>query len=215
MRKDVLLVLLVVLGYSIPVVAQEVSEEPEFKVVAVPDKWKIESAVILAQKIDYAYLRKSMANVMTIREYVRKRIKLQDKNALENFSEFYYGCMEETDVAYSVIKITVEVKIDLSNAIEVNKDVPGIYKPIYLTSNTSFYKLAIPDLEIGDIIDFHYESAEDVALQKGYGEFTPYVFTLTYNYPVLYQKFQFDLDKGTNAMFKSYNGAPNSGKVMI
>jgi hypothetical protein len=25
---------------------------------------------------------------------------------------------------------------------------------------------------------------------------------------VLYQKFQFDLDKGTNAMFKSYNGAP-------
>src|SRR2546430_17274498 len=71
-------------------VCQDITEEPEFKVSNVPDKWKNESAVILAQKTDYAYVRKSMANAMTIKEYVRKRIKLQDKNALEKFSEFYY-----------------------------------------------------------------------------------------------------------------------------
>ncbi len=210
MRKIVLLVVMAVFGYAVPMHAQEGSEEPEFKVVAVPEKWKNESAVILAQKIDYAYVRKSMANVMTIKEYVRKRIKLQDKNALENFSEFYYVLYgKKTDVAYSVIKASGKtVNIDLANAIEVNKDVPGVFKPIYFTNSTSFFKLAIPDLEIGDIIDFHFASAEDVPLQKGYGEFTPYIFTLTYNYPVLYQKFQFDLDKGTNAKFKSYNGAP-------
>ena len=209
MRKIVLLAALVCITISIRVVAQS-SEEPEFKVSAVPDKWKNESAVILAQKIDYAYVRKSMANAMTIKEYVRKRIRLQDKNALENFSEFYYVLYgKKTDVAYSVIKTNGKVvNIDLTNAIEVNKDVPGVFKPIYFTTNTSFYKLAIPDLEVGDIIDYHYESTEDIALQKGYGEFTPYIFTLTYNYPVLYQKFQFELDKGTNAMFKSYNGAP-------
>ncbi|HLK30517.1 MAG TPA: DUF3857 domain-containing protein [Puia sp.] len=188
----------------------QVAEEPEFKITAVPDKWKSESAVILAQKIDYAYVRKAMTSAMTIREYVRKRIRLQDKNALENFSEFYYATYgKKTAVNYSIIKSSGKVvNVDLSNAIEVDKDVPGVFKPIYLRGNTSFFKIAIPDLEIGDIVDYHFESAEDMELAKGYGEFTPYIFTLTYNYPVLYQKFQFDLDKGTDASFKSYNGAP-------
>lgn len=186
------------------------SEEPEFKAIEAPEKWKNESAVILAQKIDYAYVRKAMSSAMTIREYVRKRIRLQDKNALEKFSEFYYVLYgKKTAVSYSVIKANGKtVNIDLSTAIEVNKDVPDVFKPIYISSNTSFFKMAIPDLEIGDIIDYSYESAIDVPLEKGYGEFTPYIFTLSYNYPVLYQKFQFDLDKGTYAMFKSYNGAP-------
>lgn len=203
---------LVFLFASVNAFAQDqITEEPEFKVAAVPDKWKSESAVILAQKTDYAYVRKAMTNAMTIREYVRKRIRLQDKNALENFSEFYYATYgKKTAVTYSVIKASGKVvNIDLSNAIEVDKDVPGVFKPIYLRGgNTAYFKMAIPDLEIGDIVDFHFESAEEVVLGKNNGEFTPYIFTLTYNYPVLYQKFQFDLDKGTDASFKSYNGAP-------
>ncbi len=189
----------------------QVAEEPEFKVGAVPDKWKNESAVIIAQKTDYAYVRKTMINAMTIHEYVRKRIRLQDKNALESFSEFYYATYgKKTAVNYNVIKANGKVvNIDLSNAIEVDKDVPGVFKPIYMRGgSTAYFKIAIPDLEIGDIVDFHFESAQDVELAKGNGEFTPYIFTLTYNYPVLYQKFQFDLDKGTDASFKSYNGAP-------
>ncbi|HEX4374999.1 MAG TPA: DUF3857 domain-containing protein, partial [Puia sp.] len=188
----------------------QAAEEPEFKATTVPAKWQNESAVILAQKIDYAYVRKTMSNAMTIREYVRKRIVLQDKNALESFSEFYYATYgKKTNVNFSIIKSNGKINnVDLSNAIEVDKEVPAIFKPIYLKGNTSFFKIAIPDLEIGDIVDFHFESAEEVALEKGYGEFTPYIFTLSYNYPVAYQKFQFDLDKGTDASFKSYNGAP-------
>ncbi|HYF29651.1 MAG TPA: DUF3857 domain-containing protein [Chitinophagaceae bacterium] len=210
LRRLNLLFLLVGLLPMFALAQEGMSEEPEFKGTAVPDKWKNESAVILAQKIDYAYVRKSMASAMTIKEYVRKRIRLQDKNALEKFSEFYYVLYgKKTAVNFSVIKASGQtVNIDLSTAIEVNKDVPDVFRPIYLSSNTSFFKMAIPDLEIGDIIDYSYASAIDVPLEKGYGEFTPYIFTLTYNYPVVYQKFQFDLDKGTNAMFKSYNGAP-------
>lgn len=207
-----LLSLILLLSASPLLVAaqDDMAEEPEFKVTAAPDKWKNESAVILAQKIDYAYVRKSMASAMTIKEYVRKRIRLQDKNALEKFSEFYYILYgKKTAVSYTVIKSGGKtVNIDLSTAIEVDKDVPDVFRPIYRSSNSGYYKMAIPDLEIGDIIDYSYASAIDVPLQKGYGEFTPYIFTLSYNYPVLYQKFQFDLDKGTNAMFKSYNGAP-------
>lgn len=210
MRRHLLICLLVLSLPTITFSQEELAEEPEFKVKDVPAQWAQESAVILAQKIDYAYVRKAMASAMTIKEYVRKRIKLQDKNALEKFSEFYYITYgKKTDVGYNIIKASGKViPIDLSKAIEVDKDVDNIYRPIYLTGNTTFYKMAIPDLEIGDIIDYHYASAIETQLQKGKGEFTPYIFTLTYNYPVLYQKFQFDLDKGTNAMFKSYNGAP-------
>jgi hypothetical protein len=208
MRTVVLICLIAML--PVFVCSQDVVEEPEFKVSLVPEHWAQESAVILAQKIDYAYVRKAMSNTMVIREYVRKRIRLQDKNALEKFSEFYYVTYgKKTDVSFSIIKAGGKVvNVDLSKAIEVDKDVDNVFRPIYLSYNTTFYKMAIPDLEIGDIIDYYYASASDKALEKGYGEFTPYIFTLTYNYPVLYQKFQFDLDKGTNAMFRSYNGAP-------
>ena len=49
---------------------------------------------------------------------MRKRIKLQDKNALEKFSEFYYVLYgKKTDVAYVVIKPNGKVvNIDLSQA---------------------------------------------------------------------------------------------------
>ncbi len=190
--------------------AQEFVEEPEFKATKVPDQWSKESAVILAQKIDYAYVRKAMSNVMTIKEYVRKRVRLQDKNALEKFSEFYYVTYgKRTEIAYHIIKANGKVEtVDMSQSIEVNGEVENIYKPIYFNNNSNYYKIAIPNLEVGDIVDYKYGSAVEVPLEKGQGEFTPYIFTLTYNYPVVYQKFQFDLDKGTNAMFKSYNGAP-------
>src|SRR5215831_3285159 len=205
-----LLTALAALLFFTGICQESVVEEPEFKIAKVPDNWVQESAVIIAQKIDYAYVRKTMSSGMTIKEFVRKRIRLQDKNALEKFSEFYYATYgKKTDVSYSVVKENGKVvKVDLSKGIEVDKDVDNVYRPIYLSRNTIYYKIAVPDLEIGDIIDYYYASSEEVALEKGYGEFTPYIFSLSYSYPVLYQKFQFDLDKGTNAVFKSYNNAP-------
>jgi hypothetical protein len=68
--------------------------EDEFKVTAVPEKWKNESAVIIGMKEEYLFKRqvargKTTAGV-NIKEYVHKRIKLQDKNAVEKYSTFYY-----------------------------------------------------------------------------------------------------------------------------
>src|SRR5690349_11068935 len=175
-----LLTALAALLFLTGICQENVVEEPEFKISKVPDNWTQESAVIIAQKIDYAYVRKTMSSGMTIKEYVRKRIRLQDKNALEKFSEFYYATYgKKTDVAYSIIKASGKViPVNLSKGIEVDKDVDNVYRPIYLTRNTSFFKIAIPDLEIGDIIDYYYASAEEVPLEKGQGEFTPYIFSL-------------------------------------
>src|SRR4051812_40039158 len=76
--------------------------EDEFKVSAVPDKWKSESAVIIGQKTEYLFSRLSLnknSAVCRIQEYVHKRIKLQDKNSLEKFSTFYYVTMGKDGIA--------------------------------------------------------------------------------------------------------------------
>ena len=83
--------------------------EDEFKVTAVPDNWKNESAVIIGQRTEYLFSRpyasKSTVTVVRINEYVHKRIKLQDKNALEKFSTFYFVTMGKDGKAeYKIVK---------------------------------------------------------------------------------------------------------------
>src|SRR5262245_7068853 len=71
-----------------------VNIEDEFKTTSVPAKWKNESAVIIGQKTEYLFTRvtsgRNYTTVVRINEYIHKRIKLQDKNALEKFSTFNY-----------------------------------------------------------------------------------------------------------------------------
>ena len=84
--------------------------EAEFKVTDVPEAWKKESAVIIGQRTEYLFTRagygkKSAATVVKINEYIHKRIKLQDKNALEKFSTFYYVTMgRDGKASYKIIK---------------------------------------------------------------------------------------------------------------
>ncbi|HEX6332828.1 MAG TPA: hypothetical protein VFZ78_01300, partial [Flavisolibacter sp.] len=130
--------------------------EEEFKVSAVPDKWKEESAVIIGQKTEYLFTRPASsrnAAVVRINEYIHKRIKLQDKHSLENFSTFYYVTMgKDGSAEYKIIKSNGrEILVDMKTAIEEEKDVPAIYRPIFMKMNIKSMKIAIPNLEIGDI----------------------------------------------------------------
>src|SRR5205809_5607170 len=83
--------------------------EDEFKATSVPDKWKNESAVIIGQKTEYLFTRvvsgRNYTTVVRINEYIHKRIKLQDKNALEKFSTFNYVTMgKDGSAEYKIIK---------------------------------------------------------------------------------------------------------------
>lgn len=195
-----------------PDLSEEV--EQEFRETNVPDKWKNESAVILGQKIQYTFARPSNPRLFStclIYEYVHKRIKLQDKNALEQFSTFFYVTIgRNSSASYTVVKSSGKaVEIDMKNAIEDDSEIPDIYKPIFLSANIKFYKIAIPDLEIGDIVDYKYDSRIDWDMRKNGIEFTPFIFTLNRNYPVLFQKYQFRLSDGMMVQFRGFNNAPN------
>ncbi len=189
--------------------------EDEFKITAVPEKWKNESAVIIGMKEEYLFKRqvargKTTAGV-NIKEYVHKRIKLQDKNAIEKFSTFYYVTIGSDGKAeYKVIKPDgKEVAIDMKSAIEEEQDVPDIYKPIYYKLKFKSMKIAIPDLEIGDIIDYTINSTLDWDMKTEGINFTPFIFSLSNNYPTLYQQYRFTMANGMKVKYRSYNGAPN------
>ena len=188
--------------------------EDEFKVTAVPEKWKSESAVIIGQKTEYLFSRVfagKTAVVVRIHEYIHKRIRLQDKNSLENFSTFYYVTMgKDGSAEYRVIKANgKEVNIDMKTAIEEEKEVPAIYRPIYIKQNIKSMKIAIPDLEVGDIIDYTVKSSFDWDMRSEGIQFTPFLFSLSNNYPTMYQVYRFTMADGMKVRYRAFNGAPN------
>lgn len=189
--------------------------EKEFAVTAIPDKWKNESAVIIGQKSEYLFTRlasgRRYTTVVRIREYVHKRIKVQDKNALDKFSTFYYVTMGRDGKAeYQIIKASgKQVNVDMSTAIEEENDIPTIYKPIYYKLGIKYYKIAIPDLEVGDIIDYTIRSTIDWDMKEAGIGFTPFIFSLANNYPTLYQQYRFVMADGMKVKFRGFNGAPN------
>jgi len=127
-----------------------VNIEDEFKVTTVPDKWKNESAVIIGQKTEYLFTRllsgRNFSTVVRINEYIHKRIKLQDKNALEKFSTFNYVTMgKDGNAEYKIVKAGgKEETVDMKAAVDDEKDLDPIYKPIFLSLNINSKKLPFP-----------------------------------------------------------------------
>src|SRR5687768_5606842 len=63
-------------------------DDPNFKLTAVPEKWNNASAVIINQKFEFTYMRDNKG--INYDEKVRRRVKLNDKASLEEFSYFFY-----------------------------------------------------------------------------------------------------------------------------
>ncbi|MGB5007770.1 MAG: DUF3857 domain-containing protein [Ferruginibacter sp.] len=189
--------------------------EDEFKVTEVPDKWKNESAVIIGMKEEYLFKRQALRGKgisgVNIKEFVHKRIKLQDKNAVEKFSTFFYVTIGTDGKAdYTVIKSDgKKIEIDMKSAIEEEQDIPDIYKPIYFKLQVKSWKIAIPDLEVGDIIDYTINSTLDWDMKTEGINFTPFIFSLSNNYPTMYQQYRFTMANGMKVKYRSFNGAPN------
>ncbi|MFN6947004.1 MAG: hypothetical protein ACK4ND_18825 [Cytophagaceae bacterium] len=183
-------------------------DEPEFKLTECPEQWKNESAVILAQKVYYSFSKKNIYN-LRCSELLRKRILLNDKAAVEAFSEFYF--ISTTDVGFQHIKPGKEpIYVDMKEAVSVSSSVtiPGVYKSSY-SWNKEYKKLAIPDLEPGDIIDFFYNVEENpyIGPYQEY-KFSEIIFSLHNTYPTVNQKIEFEVEKLFFININNTNGAP-------
>ncbi|PLX07538.1 MAG: hypothetical protein C0596_11475 [Marinilabiliales bacterium] len=175
-------------------------DNDKFEITEIPEKWKNESAVIICQEHVFSYLREKCYSYIS--ESFRRRVKLQDKAAVELFSELYF--IKSDDIYNIRINIykpdgsVIDVSID--DAVEVTQEVPRIFR--YGNIKTYQYnKLAVPNLEIGDILD--YEISEKNADVNGS------IYSLVSSYPIMNQSYVFTLDIGFLLKFNSYNGAPS------
>jgi hypothetical protein len=189
--------------------------DPDFKVKDIPEKWNKESAVVLCQKYYFNYdFSGGTYGTLKSKELVRWRVKLLDRAAVDAFSEFYYRNAEVT--GFRVIKANGTASdVDPKNAVDVGAGIkiPRFFRSLYF--GVSYKKIAIPDLEAGDIIDYFYLSTDlvyqaNVVIQYNYN---PVVFTLAGTYPILKQKYEFIVDKNFFISCKSFNGAPQLKSV--
>lgn len=194
--------------------------DPDFTVSSVPEKWKEESGVIIAQKTKFAFDKD--ANKLAVYEITRRRIKLNDRDAVNSYSSFYFRMGSAYDGAgIKVIKANGSVQdVSLRNAVFVEDadDVPSTFTPYIGKANTYidkskskviFYKVAVPDLDPGDIIDYGTIFYDDNTVKKmSYIEFDPIYFVCTREYPVISQKFEIDTDNNSFVNSKATMGAP-------
>jgi Domain of Unknown Function with PDB structure (DUF3857) len=189
---------------------------PQFnntKIAAEYDKF---SSVIIARhteieassktKVRYYLITAGISKKMTYTETERIMVKLNDKSALSKYSEISYTQFEKdkpSDALRSVNKF-VGVRIIKPNGSinEVNTD-----EAVLTTDEkrSREAKLAIPGLEVGDILDFFIQS---VQVTETYFSPKEYMFTLGDENPILSYSLHGVIGKRYAVETKSINKAP-------
>lgn len=183
----------------------------EFSVNEVPEKWKNESAVLLAFHREYiGDLTTKVTGLASLtRYYIEKlnyhyKIKLQDKAAVAEFSEISFNAKTIKSnlfgkaSAYRVIGIKVikangtSKEVDLTQAVKTD------------ATSSRELKIPIPNLEVGDIIDYFIALRDETVSMPDYGD----EYLLELKYPVVANLITFSLPHQFNLFYDSYNGAP-------
>ena len=174
-------------------------------VVDIPEKWSNESAVILFKNENYSY-RKSGKSV-DYKASLRKRIKLLDQAAVEDFSEFSFKKRFRSSKGRYSFRSgkgnnVVGVKIIKPGGKEIEIDVNE--ESVEVDGES---KLAISNLEVGDILDYYVYHIEPFKSALEFG-FDPVETTLAEEYPIVDFKLTFETENDFFINFNSYNDAP-------
>jgi hypothetical protein len=172
----------------------------------IPDKHKNESAVVIYKYEDYDFHK--FGKSLTYRSAYRKRVKLNDQAAVTSFSEFNYS--EKSNPRYgAVIKTVIGIKVikpnGTENIINTEKEAVTVDKE---------KKIAVPNLEIGDIIDFYNYSTETFSSTYEFG-FDPVERTLGENHPILNYKLTFQTENDFFVNFNTYNNGPELKQIPL
>ncbi|RYY61415.1 MAG: DUF3857 domain-containing protein [Chitinophagaceae bacterium] len=192
-------------------------DKPEFKVRTVPDEFNKASKVVVAHhteltadsksKLVYYGLGFGGKKELSIMEIVREMVKVNDKVAVDYYSELSFSLFEKKSNLYKKDNSTTYVGVRIikpdGKIREVNADEMVLTKD---ASKEKVAKLAIPDLQPGDIVD--YFIATDLLMTN---DFTTreYSVILFDEAPTMHHSFHGQLGKKFAVDYRSYNGAPD------
>lgn len=191
-------------------------DKPEFKKRDIPAEYANMSKVVIARHTELAADSRSkfvtvgisfgMSKEMTITEIARDMIRLNDKSAVDEYSELSFTKLQKISGFFAKDKIRTYIGVRVikpnGSTKEINADEVVLTKD---ASNEKQAKLAISDLQPGDIID--YFIAVDQVLSNDLGEKSYNIFLFD-DAPVLHYSFHGQLGKKFAIDYRSYNGAP-------
>lgn len=200
------------------------SPTPEFSLKDVPEKYANESAVILAQsytmqrtsnlKFKFMIITAGVANRVTKISTLHERVKINDKSALERYSTLEYQKKLDKSQSFLLAKMNdvhntyIGAKIIKPNGQETTVNT-GEEVLLKNTGKDQKGKLAIPGLQVGDILDY-YLSSDDLsenAMEDSYKK-NDQIYVLADEYPVLNYSLYFQFNSKTSVFYIPANGAP-------
>lgn len=191
-------------------------DKPQFKVKNIPTQYATASKVILAHHTELTADSKSKFSFIgfgfgtqkeqNITEVVREMVKLNDKNAVTEFSELSFTQFKKSS-GFNIFEKTtsyIGVRIIKPNGSikEINAD------DIILTQDGSKEKkskVAIPDLQPGDILDYFITTQQQLTNDFSTKAYSLLLFNEA---PILSLSFHAQLGKKFAVEYRSYNGAP-------
>lgn len=175
----------------------------------IPSKWENESAVIIYQKIYNEYAKIALSGKLQHVSISRRRIKLNDKAAVNRFSVFEYDPIE---ISKKGAKSVVQIKVIKPNGKEEIIDDENA-EDIISNGEVSKKKLAVPNLSPGDIIDYYQINRTTYKKVGNYFEFPIEYTTLSSEYNLKSQVIEFKVLRKCHIAYKSMNGAPEFKKT--
>ncbi|HEU5292188.1 MAG TPA: DUF3857 domain-containing protein [Cyclobacteriaceae bacterium] len=180
------------------------SGDKNFAIKDIPQNWAGKSAVIIAQMNRFEYRKVLMAKLLKENNYAHYRIRLNDKNAVDKYSEMSFDVSSlgyNVFVGYKVIKPNgKETIVDISKAVKMERTVNG--------RKQAYNKIAIPGLEPGDILDYYLCTEETQDILSYILFFQPVIYSIPDQYPIMNYKIQFRASRKCYINIKSVNGAP-------
>lgn len=175
-------------------------------VTSVPEKWKNESVVILYKSEYYSY--ENFGKSIMHSNYFHIRMKIQDKNAVENYSQYSYEMFANSlNINNKDESVMVGIKVIKPSGEEIIIDVEK--ERVQSDANGEIlYKVAIPALEIGDILDIYKARIEYGKSDDGKLLLPKIERTVAEQYPVVKKKISVEVENDFFLRMESYNGAP-------
>lgn len=204
--------------------AKEVWEETDadFAVQKSPAKWVDESAVAVAYKKHILFDKRRSGLLggkekLVLVERKHMKIILQDRQAVNDFSELYFRYSSKMDgfgaVVYKKDGSKKEISLSRAVSIEDNDNVPEFFKSFFdqnVSNRNEYYKVPVADLLPGDILEFVSVTSSTLDVKR-----TPY-FTFDPQYelcqkvmPVMVHKIMIETDNNSFITARSINGAPD------
>lgn len=187
-------------------------DKPEFAGYSVPEELNTESVVVIAHHeqleaaVKNALWSKSLSPVLQYTHIDRIMVKINDKAALDEYSTLFYE--EEVNIMlYNVVQTIIGARVIKPDGTIKEVDIDG--NAVDITEGKKDKKeskrLAIPDLQAGDILDYFYcKKMELETIQV-----PPLLFSFYSKYPVLSYSVHGEFENKLTVEYKSINGAPD------